>query len=60
MEPPLSFYLYVPDVDASYNKALAAGSNSIMAPDDMFWGERYCMVDDINGFRWGFGSLQKK
>lgn len=49
---PASLYLYVEDVDATYQKALDAGANSIMPPADMFWGDRYSEVQDESGNRW--------
>jgi uncharacterized glyoxalase superfamily protein PhnB len=57
IEAPFALYVYVPDVDAIYQRALAAGCLSRMAPDNVFWGERYCQVEDIDGYRWGFGSV---
>ncbi len=29
---------------------------SLMEPADQFWGDRYCMVEDPDGYRWGFGK----
>ena len=45
-------YLYVPDVDATYARALAAGATSVMAPADMFWGDRNAGVRDAFGNEW--------
>ncbi len=35
-----SFCVYLPDVDAAFKKATAAGLKSSMEPEDMFWGDR--------------------
>ncbi|MHB1022128.1 MAG: VOC family protein [Acidobacteriaceae bacterium] len=45
-------YLYVEDTDATYNKALAAGGTSIMAPADQFYGDRNAGVTDPCGNQW--------
>src|SRR5712671_1339809 len=39
--PPASVMIYVPDVDATFNKALAKGAKPMMPIMDMFWGDRY-------------------
>jgi uncharacterized glyoxalase superfamily protein PhnB len=57
VEMPFNFYVYVPDVDPIYRRAVAAGCKSIMPPDNMFWGERFCQVEDLDGYRWGFGCV---
>jgi uncharacterized glyoxalase superfamily protein PhnB len=57
IEAPFNFYVYVPDVDTLYERALAAGCTSVLPPDNVFWGERFCQVEDIDGYRWGFGHV---
>ncbi|HMD33738.1 MAG TPA: VOC family protein [Vicinamibacterales bacterium] len=53
IEPaPTAFHLYVPDVDAAYERALAAGAESMGAPQDMVYGERGCGVKDPSGNVW--------
>ena len=37
---PTMFYLYVPDCDAVYRRALAAGAKSIQEPADQPYGDR--------------------
>ena len=49
---PANFYLYVPDCDALYKSALAAGGKSVMEPKDQFYGDRHGGVDDPNGNTW--------
>ena len=49
---PANFYLYVPDCDALYKSALAAGGKSIQEPVTQFYGDRHGGVDDPNGNTW--------
>ncbi len=49
-------HMYVPDVDAAYATALAAGAKSLMEPWDSFWGDRYCQVADPAGHRWAIAT----
>jgi len=46
------FYLYVPDVDATYERALKAGGESLEAPKDMHYGDRRAMIQDPGGIIW--------
>jgi uncharacterized glyoxalase superfamily protein PhnB len=47
-----SLYLYVPDVDSVYQRAIKAGGNTIMEPTDMFYGDRSGGVKDPSGNSW--------
>jgi PhnB protein len=49
---PATLYIYVPDVDAVYGKAIAAGAASIWAPADQPYGDRNAGVKDANGVQW--------
>ncbi len=49
---PAAVYLYVPDVDATYARALAAGGESVNAPEDKPYGERGAGVRDPSGNTW--------
>jgi len=49
---PASLYLYVPDCDAVYKSAVAAGGTSIMEPMNMFYGDRNGGVKDLAGNEW--------
>lgn len=51
-----SLYLYVPDVDAAFQRAVAAGAKVVMPVTDMFWGDRFRAVDDPSGHRWGLAT----
>jgi PhnB protein len=46
------FYLYVPDCDAMYRRALAAGATSISGPVDHPYGDRSGAVSDAFGNQW--------
>jgi len=56
--PPLpgGVYLYVPDTDAAYKKALAAGATSVMEPSNQFYGDRNGGVKDAFGNFWWIGT----
>jgi PhnB protein len=49
-------YLYVPDTDATYRAALAAGGTSLMEPADQFYGDRNAGVKDGQGNMWWIGT----
>lgn len=49
---PGSIYLYVPDTDATYKRALKAGATSVMEPADQFYGDRNAGVKDSVGNMW--------
>jgi PhnB protein len=49
---PGSLYLYVPDTDAVYRRALRAGASSVMEPADQFYGDRNAGVKDPVGNIW--------
>lgn len=53
---PVVLHLQVPDVDATYDRALAAGAVPVMPPQDMFWGDRYGQVRDPNGHVWALAT----
>ncbi len=49
---PAMFYLYVPDCDALYRRALAAGAKSLHEPTDQPYGDRSAAVTDPFGNTW--------
>jgi len=49
---PATLHVYLPDVDAAYQRALNAGATSIEAPTDKFYGDRSAGVADAWGNRW--------
>jgi PhnB protein len=56
--PPMAaaIYLYLPDTDATYRAALAAGATSTMEPADQFYGDRTAGVKDPFGNIWWMGT----
>jgi len=53
---PVMLYLYVPDVDTVYQKALKAGATSVMEVADQFYGDRSGGVKDPAGNQWFLGT----
>jgi PhnB protein len=53
---PLTLHLYVPDADATFNQAVAAGCEVSMPIADQFWGDRYGHVRDPFGFNWAVAT----
>jgi uncharacterized glyoxalase superfamily protein PhnB len=49
---PISLFVYVPDVDAMFKQALAAGGTVAMPVADMFWGDRCGSLKDPFGYSW--------
>lgn len=49
-------YFYVPDTDATYRKAMEADSESIMQPENQFWGDRMGGVRDPWGNLFWIGT----
>lgn len=49
---PMSIYLYVPNVDELYHRALEAGAESVEALRDEFYGDRVGGVRDAHGNLW--------
>jgi uncharacterized glyoxalase superfamily protein PhnB len=47
-----SLHIYVPDVDAVWQQAVAAGAQATMPLADQFWGDRFGMVTDPFGHQW--------
>jgi uncharacterized glyoxalase superfamily protein PhnB len=49
---PIALYLYVKDVDAAFERAVAAGGTELMSVQDMFWGDRAGTLRDPFGYSW--------
>jgi uncharacterized glyoxalase superfamily protein PhnB len=56
---PVTMWLYVPDCDAAFDRAVKAGAKATMPPEDMFWGDRCSGVADPFGYVWSFATHQK-
>jgi PhnB protein len=55
---PASVYVYVPDVDAAYGRALEAGATEIAPPEDKPYDERAAGVKDSFGNTWWIATYQ--
>lgn len=53
---PVVLHLYVPNADAAYAQATAAGAKATMPLQDMFWGDRYGKVTDPFGHEWSIAT----
>ena len=53
---PVTIHLYVEDVDVFVKRAVAAGAKITMPLDDMFWGDRYCKLEDPFGHHWSVAT----
>ena len=53
---PVTIHLYVENVDALWEQAVAAGCQVTMPLMDMFWGDRYGMLVDPFGHHWSMAS----
>ncbi|RFB75000.1 VOC family protein [Methylovirgula sp. 4M-Z18] len=51
-----NIHLYVEDADAQTAQAVAAGAKVIMPVSDMFWGDRYGIVEDPFGHHWSIAT----
>jgi len=49
---PVSLFIYVPDVDAVFKRAVSAGGTVVMPVADMFWGDRAGNIKDPFGYQW--------
>ncbi len=53
---PVCLHRDVPDVDASVERAVAAGATLLHGPEDMFWGDRYARLVDPYGHHWSLAT----
>lgn len=51
-----STFLYVPDVDVVFKRAVDSGATVTMPVTDMFWGDRFGKVVDPFGHHWGIAT----
>ena len=49
---PTSLHMYVPDVDAVFERAIAAGATPVMRPTDQDYGDRDSALRDAFGNEW--------
>ena len=53
---PVTIHLYVENADATFEQAVAAGARVTMPIADMFWGDRYGVLEDPFGHRWSVAT----
>lgn len=53
---PVTLHLQVPDADAVWGQALAAGAEVSFPLADQFWGDRYGQLRDPFGHKWSIGQ----
>jgi PhnB protein len=56
---PASFWLYVEECDALFNRAVAAGAKVQMPLADQFWGDRAGSVADPEGYGWWIATRKE-
>lgn len=52
----VAVHLYVDDCDAIVERMAKNGATILMAPAEMFWGERFARVRDPFGHEWGIAT----
>lgn len=53
---PVTIHLQVTDCDAVFQCAVEAGCRVRMPLEDMFWGDRYGLVEDPFGHQWSIAT----
>ena len=60
-EPVAAFpYVYVEDVDETYNRAVDAGAQTLELPSDLRYGDTRAMVKDAWGNLWQIASRKPR
>jgi len=54
--PTASIFMYVDDVDATFEQAQRAGASVVSELEDMFWGDRFGTVSDPFGHVWAMAT----
>ncbi len=52
----VTIHLYVKEADAMWDSATKAGAKVVVPIDDMFWGDRYGVIEDPFGHRWSIAT----
>ncbi len=52
----MTLHRYVPEVDSAVAMAVKAGATVKMPVADIFWGDRYCTIEDPFGNVWGLAT----
>jgi PhnB protein len=60
---PVGLWIYVPDADVLFNRAIAAGASVAPGPmgklQDQFWGDRCGTLVDPEGYYWTIGTRKE-
>lgn len=56
MRNACGLFVYLEDVDATFNRAVAAGATVEMPLTNQFWGDRYGKLIDPFGHNWGLAQ----
>ena len=56
---PVTIHLYVNDADRTFDAAVKAGAKPVMPMSDMFWGDRYGVLEDPFGHSWAVATHQR-
>ena len=56
---PVSFYIYVEDVDEAFDRAVKAGGQVRMPVQEMFWGDRAGALEDPFGYSWWLATHKR-
>jgi len=56
---PVSFFIYLENVDAAWKRAINAGGKEVMPLDDQFWGDRGGCFEDPFGHKWWLAQHTK-
>jgi len=57
---PVTIHLVVEDVDATAERAVSAGAKVLLPVADMFWGDRYGVLEDPFGHRWSISTPKRR
>jgi uncharacterized glyoxalase superfamily protein PhnB len=52
----VTVHVYVEDVDARFERAVAAGATPTWPVQEMFWGDRFGSVEDPFGHSWSIAT----
>jgi len=56
----VTIHLNVPDCDALWTQAIAAGATATMPLQDMFWGDRFGKFKDPFGHEWSISTTREQ
>lgn len=56
VESPMTLYVYTDNVDEFYKQALDNKAHGLAQPEDMFWGDRMCKLQDPDDYIWCFAT----